>query len=70
MKKLHPHWIIWLILLIVSLLPLFDLFNSGLPITHDGKDHVARIANFYQSLSEETSSLAGRAILIGDTGIL
>lgn len=24
----------------------------GLPITHDGKDHVARIANFYQSLSE------------------
>jgi len=52
MKKLHSHWFIWLVLLIVSLLPLFDLFNSGLPITHDGKDHVARIANFYQSFSE------------------
>ncbi|MEK7060608.1 MAG: 6-pyruvoyl-tetrahydropterin synthase-related protein [Patescibacteria group bacterium] len=52
MKKLSFNWFIWLILLIVSLLPLFDLFNSGLPITHDGKDHVARIANFYQSLSE------------------
>lgn len=39
-------------LLLISLLPLFDLFSSGLPITHDGQDHVARIANFYQNLSE------------------
>ena len=52
MKRLLPLLVIWFVLLIVSILPLFDLFNSGLPITHDGKDHVARIANFYQSLSE------------------
>lgn len=41
-----------LILFILSLLPLFDLVQPGLPITHDSQDHVARIANFYQSLSE------------------
>ena len=40
------------ILLVVALLPLVDLLHPGLPITHDGQDHVARIANFYQSLSE------------------
>ncbi len=43
----------WLILLIfVSLLPLLGFLKQGLPLTHDGQDHVARIANFYQSLSE------------------
>jgi len=42
----------WLILLIlISLIPLKDFFHPGLPVTHDGQDHVARIANFYQSLS-------------------
>lgn len=41
-----------LILIFVSLLPLIPLLLPGLPITHDGRDHVARIANFYQSLSE------------------
>jgi len=35
-----------------SLLPLIALFHPGLPITHDGQDHVARIANFFLSLSE------------------
>lgn len=39
-------------LILVSLIPLFDLFKPGLPLTHDGQDHVARIANFYQNLSE------------------
>lgn len=39
-------------LFFLSLLPLGNLLNSGLPVTHDGKDHVARIANFYQSLAE------------------
>lgn len=29
-----------------------DLLKTGLPLTHDGQDHVARIANFYQNLSE------------------
>ena len=41
-----------LLLLTVSILPLFDLLHQGLPVTHDGQDHVARIANFYLSLSE------------------
>lgn len=40
------------ILILLSLLPLNHLTQSGLPVTHDGPDHVARIANFYQSLSE------------------
>lgn len=52
MKKLKNHYVIVLALCIISLLPLFNLTHFGLPITHDGKDHVARIANFYQSISE------------------
>lgn len=45
------HWGLFLLILI-SVIPLFDLFRPGLPLTHDGQDHLARIANFYQSLSE------------------
>ncbi len=41
-----------IILIIVSILPLINLIHPGLPITHDGQDHVARIANFYQSLTD------------------
>lgn len=41
-----------LVLLLLSLFPLFDLLHPGLPVTHDGQDHVARIANFYQNLKE------------------
>ncbi len=41
-----------LILSLISLIPMFDLLHVGLPITHDGQDHIARIANFYQNLSE------------------
>lgn len=40
------------ILLFLSLIPLGSLLHPGLPITHDGQDHVARIANFYQNLQE------------------
>lgn len=36
----------------ISLITLADLFKPGLPLTHDGQDHAARIANFYQNLSE------------------
>ena len=39
-------------ILILGLLPLYALFNSGFPLTHDGMDHIARIANFYKGLSE------------------
>lgn len=41
-----------LLLILLSALPLFDFFRPGLPLTHDGQDHVARIANFCRSLSE------------------
>lgn len=40
------------LIIFISLIPLGDLLNFGLPITHDGQDHVARISNFYQSLTE------------------
>lgn len=38
--------------LILGLFSILDLFHPGLPITHDGQDHIARIANFYKNLSE------------------
>lgn len=41
-----------IILFVILLLPIIPLFHTGLPVTHDGQDHVARIANFYQSISE------------------
>lgn len=47
MKKFIP-----LLLFIFSILPILDLARPGLPAGHDTPDHVARIANFYQSLSE------------------
>lgn len=43
---------IFLVLFFISIIPLIDLINPGLPLTHDGQDHVARIANFYQNLKE------------------
>ena len=42
----------YILLLVISVIPLLNLFQAGLPVTHDGQDHVARIANFYLSLSE------------------
>jgi len=47
-KKFLP----FIFIILVGIIPLFDLFHSGLPLTHDGQDHAARIANFYTSLSE------------------
>ena len=38
------------ILIVLSIVSILALVHSGLPITHDGQDHVARIANFYQNL--------------------
>lgn len=40
------------LIIFISLFVLTDFFKPGLPLTHDGQDHVARIANFYQNLSE------------------
>ncbi len=39
-------------IVLISIIPLLDLFHPGFPKTHDGQDHVARIANFYQNLTE------------------
>jgi uncharacterized membrane protein len=50
--NLKKNKIFLLVLLVLSILPVLYLFLPGFPITHDGQDHVARIANFYQSLTE------------------
>ena len=50
MKKFIVSPVFWIILLCA--LPLLALLTRGLPVTHDGIDHVARIANFFRSLSE------------------
>lgn len=42
----------FILIILISIIPLLALAHPGLPVTHDGQDHVARIANFYQSLSE------------------
>lgn len=47
-KRFFPYFALFCI----GIVPLLVLFHSGLPVTHDGKDHVARIANFYLSLQE------------------
>ena len=52
MKYIRSQGVIFLFLLGVSLLPLVSMFLPGFPVTHDGQDHVVRIANFYQSLTE------------------
>ena len=41
-----------IVLVLIAALPLLPFLHPGLPITHDGADHVARIANFYQNLGE------------------
>jgi len=40
------------VVVFLLIVPIVSLIHSGLPITHDGQDHVARIANFYQNLIE------------------
>lgn len=48
MKK----YIFPILIVVISLIPLLTLLHPGLPKTHDGQDHVARIANFYLNLTE------------------
>ncbi len=50
MKKLLHNPLFWVIA--ASLLPILSLLNSGMPVVHDGQDHVARIANFYAALKD------------------
>ena len=49
MKKDHYFY---LLIVALALLPLLDFLNPGFPVTHDGQDHIARIANFYRNMSE------------------
>lgn len=51
--KLQPV-LPFVLLVLISIIALWDLLHPGLPLTHDGQDHVARIANFYQNLAEGT----------------
>ncbi len=52
MNQFIKRYFGFILIIILGLIPLFPLLHSGLPMTHDGQDHVARIANFYASLSE------------------
>lgn len=52
MKKFEGKTFILLFLIGLTCVPLLSLFHVGFPSTHDGPDHVARIANFFISLSE------------------
>ena len=51
MRSLRKNFF-FALLILLSFIPLLDLLHPGLPVTHDGQDHVARIANFYQNLQE------------------
>src|SRR3990167_2808756 len=51
MNLFKKYWGI-IFIVIVSIISLLPLLHPGLPVTHDGQDHVARIANFYQNLTE------------------
>lgn len=50
MNRIIRTPLFWII--VVSVLPVLHLVMPGLPITHDGQDHVARIANFYAALRD------------------
>jgi len=56
MKRIisSSHFVPFFLLMAISVFALVDMLHPGIPLTHDGKDHVARIANFYISLSEGT----------------
>lgn len=41
-----------ILVILIAIVPLISLVPEGFPNTHDGRDHMARIANFYDSLSE------------------
>lgn len=41
-----------LLVVLLGIVPIIGLFHPGLPVTHDGRDQVARMANFYLGLSE------------------
>ena len=54
MKKLifSSNSIPLITIVLFSFFALLAMLHNGIPLTHDGQDHLARIANFYASLSE------------------
>ena len=53
LKKIKGFDIIFTIFFVIlAFIPVLSLFHPGLPQTHDGPDHVARIIAFYQNLSD------------------
>src|SRR3989344_8942000 len=48
----YKMFISFAVIILVSLIAGFDFYRDGFPLTHDGQDHIARIANFYQNLQE------------------
>lgn len=50
MKRIATNPLLWILL--ACLLPVLSLLRPGMPVLHDGQDHVARIANFYAALRE------------------
>lgn len=54
MTKKKKSIILFIFLLLLLTLPLLDLLTPGFPLTHDGKDHLARVASFFINLQEGT----------------
>src|SRR3989338_998222 len=52
MRVKIKKYLMLVLIVAIGLIPLLDLFRQGMFLSHDGQDHVVRIANFYQSLSE------------------
>lgn len=52
LRQIRIQYVSIIVLTVISFIPLGALFNSGLPVTHDGQDHVARVANFIASFEE------------------
>lgn len=49
---MFKKYLFYFLIIAISFISVADLFKPGLPLTHDGQDHIARIANFYQNLLE------------------
>lgn len=48
----YRNLLLFILVILLGFIPLLNLFTPGFPVTHDGQDHIARIANFYKNLEE------------------
>lgn len=51
-RSKREYLVVYVLLFIISIIPLIGFMQSQFPATHDGRDHIARIANFYDSLAD------------------